>query len=314
MRRERGAALLSAMLTVTLVATFATAALWQQWRATEVETAERARVQAAWILTGALDWARLILREDARAGGPDHFGEPWAIALQEARLSTFLAVDRQATETERDAFLSGAISDLQARLNLANLVQGEDIDEASVEAFERLLERLELPPDLAGRTAEALRRARQAAGDPQAPLKPDRIGQLGLLGLPPAAVQALAREATLLPDRTPVNLNTASLNVLIASIEGLDVGAAQRLIAAREREPLRSLADAVRLLPVLEGRLQDDRHAVASSHFEIRGRLRLDDLAVEELSVVRRSGLSVSTLWRERVSSRGVGPGSPPLQ
>ena len=32
-----------AMLTVTLVATFAAAAMWQQWRAIEVETAERAR-------------------------------------------------------------------------------------------------------------------------------------------------------------------------------------------------------------------------------------------------------------------------------
>ena len=31
--RQRGAALLTAMLTVTLVATFAAAALWQQWRA-----------------------------------------------------------------------------------------------------------------------------------------------------------------------------------------------------------------------------------------------------------------------------------------
>ncbi|HVR51394.1 MAG TPA: type II secretion system minor pseudopilin GspK, partial [Pseudorhodoferax sp.] len=40
---QRGAALLLAMLTVTLVATFAAAALWQQWRAVEVEQAERAR-------------------------------------------------------------------------------------------------------------------------------------------------------------------------------------------------------------------------------------------------------------------------------
>ncbi|MFN3377379.1 MAG: hypothetical protein ACK40S_12615, partial [Burkholderiaceae bacterium] len=55
---ERGAALLVAMLTVTLVATWAATALWQQWRAVEVETAERARVQASWILVGALDWAR----------------------------------------------------------------------------------------------------------------------------------------------------------------------------------------------------------------------------------------------------------------
>ena len=59
--REAGAALLAAMLTVTLVATLAAAALWQQWRSVEVETSERARVQAAWILVGALDWSRLIL-------------------------------------------------------------------------------------------------------------------------------------------------------------------------------------------------------------------------------------------------------------
>lgn len=47
---QAGAALLAAMLTVTLVATFAAAAMWQQWRAIEVETAERARIQSAWIL------------------------------------------------------------------------------------------------------------------------------------------------------------------------------------------------------------------------------------------------------------------------
>ena len=83
-RRQCGAALLAAMLTVTLVATFAAAALWQQWRGVEVETAERNRVQAAWILLGALDWSRLILREDGlnAGGGPDHLAEPWAIALQ----------------------------------------------------------------------------------------------------------------------------------------------------------------------------------------------------------------------------------------
>ncbi|MBC7602922.1 MAG: general secretion pathway protein GspK, partial [Ramlibacter sp.] len=66
--RQSGAALLMAMLTVALVATFAAAALWQQWRSIEVETAERARVQSSWILTGAPDWARLVLREDLRSG------------------------------------------------------------------------------------------------------------------------------------------------------------------------------------------------------------------------------------------------------
>jgi len=100
-RTQRGAALLAAMLTVTLVATFAAASLWQQWRAIEVETAERDRVQAAWILVGALDWSRLILREDGRAGGADHLAEPWAVPLQEARLSSFLAAERGAADQGR---------------------------------------------------------------------------------------------------------------------------------------------------------------------------------------------------------------------
>ena len=80
-RGQRGAALLLAMLILALVATTAAGMAWHQQRAIEVESAERARAQAAWILNGALDWARLILREDARSGGADHLGEPWAVPL-----------------------------------------------------------------------------------------------------------------------------------------------------------------------------------------------------------------------------------------
>jgi general secretion pathway protein K len=43
-RTQRGAALLTAMIIVTLVATLAAAMVWQQWRAVQVEVAERARL------------------------------------------------------------------------------------------------------------------------------------------------------------------------------------------------------------------------------------------------------------------------------
>ena len=64
---SRGAALLAAMLTVSLVAMLAAGAAWQQWRTVEVESTERQHAQAQWLLLGALDWARIILREDARS-------------------------------------------------------------------------------------------------------------------------------------------------------------------------------------------------------------------------------------------------------
>ena len=130
-KTQAGAALLMAMLIVTLVATFAAAAMWQQWRAVEVEAAERGRVQSAWILVGALDFSRLILREDARAGGADHLAEPWAVPLQESRLSTFLAAEKNVSQVDdastdtTEAFLSGYITDMQGRLNVTNLATGE---------------------------------------------------------------------------------------------------------------------------------------------------------------------------------------------
>lgn len=46
-RPPRGAALLVAMIVLTLVATLAAGMIWQQSRAIGVEGAERARVQAA---------------------------------------------------------------------------------------------------------------------------------------------------------------------------------------------------------------------------------------------------------------------------
>ena len=113
LHRDGGAALLMAMITVALVATLAAAAMWRQWRGVEVEAAERARVQSAWILTGALDWGRLILagvlNEDQKRGfDADYLGEPWAVPLAEARLSTFLAAGESSTDTDREAFLSGS--------------------------------------------------------------------------------------------------------------------------------------------------------------------------------------------------------------
>ena len=154
--KQRGAALLAAMLTVALVATFAAGALWQQWKSIEVESAERQRTQARWLLTGALDWARVILREDARAGDAstpvDHLAEPWAVPLQEARLSSFLAALPDGTGNAVDdeklvqqVLLSGQVNDLQGRLNVTNLLNGDQLDPRTALAFERLFDALGVP-------------------------------------------------------------------------------------------------------------------------------------------------------------------------
>jgi general secretion pathway protein K len=308
-RRQRGAAILTAMLTVTLVATFAAAALWQQWRSVEVEAAERSRMQSSWVLTGALDWARLILREDARSSSVDHLAEPWSVPLQEARLSTFLAADTTGatdagTDTE-NVFLSGQIIDQHALLNVGNLKEASGVSERGLRSFQRLFELLGLPASQLDTLAENLRFAsdinvdNRSAG--QAPLMPQKVDQLAWLGLPPETVAVLQPYVTLLPvSATSVNLNTASPEVIYAAVPGFSMADAQQAVAMRDQAHFRSLQDAVKIWPQHAAALQSGTVGVASQYFEVRGRLRIDQQIVEERSLVQRNGLNVLTLDRER--------------
>lgn len=316
---QRGAALLLAMLTVTLVATLAASAMWRQWRGVEVEAAERARAQSAWLLNGALDWGRLILAGDLRESGPvDHLGEPWAVPLAEARLSTFLAAG-EADDAQRRAFLSGQITDLQSRLNALNLVAGNEAQQRdALIRFNRLFDLLGLPASELGLLQRNLLRAwaahAPAAEQPpqqaDAPLLPRRFDELAWLGLSPQSLSALAPYLTVVPlsgntespNPTPVNLNTASAQVIYAATPGLDMAAAQQLVAQRSRTYFRSAQDAIASLG-RDGLDGDGLRwlSVNTQFFEIRGRLRLDQLALEEVSAVHRdNNRRVHTLWRQR--------------
>jgi general secretion pathway protein K len=307
---QRGAALLAAMLTVALVAIFAAGALWQQWRTVEVEGAERQRAQARWLLTGALDWARVILREDARAGDvnapTDHLAEPWAVPLQEARLSSFLSAlpDGSGNTAEDDklaqqVLLSGQIVDLQSRLNVTNLLVGEQLDAKTVIAFERLFDVLGVPPNQLSLLTRGLldaQRQSNAAGNNSA-LMPQRLGQLTWLGLSPQALQTLSPFLTVLPTRTAVNLNTASVQVLYASVPALSLFDAQHLVEQRERQhwpTVEAFQKALGRSVNLEG-----SHSVNSRFFEVLGRLRMPQTALQERSWLQRDNTDLKVLWRE---------------
>lgn len=303
--RQRGAALLLAMLTVALVASVSAAAYWQQWRSLQLEQTARQRVQSIWLLTGALDWARLILREDARASSNvDHLAEPWAVPLQETRLSSFLA-GREASvdDIAADARLSGHIVDEQGKVNFRNLIEtsGErvEIDALERAGFGRLFAALGLPPAELVQLQQGLLAAYQPKPTPGAPLRPLRFEQLGALGLSPASLARLARHATWLPEPTLLNLNTASALALHASLPGLDLAQAQSLVAQRERRHFSAIDELRELAPEAGRHLNAQRHGVTSRYFRVHGRLQLDDLLLEQVALVVRNGIRVRVVWRQ---------------
>jgi len=315
MIRQRGAALLTAMLTVALVATLASAALWQQWRQVEIEIAERGRSQTAWMMTGAMDWTRLILREDAisaQGAAADHLGEPWALPVQESKLSTFLSQDQQWREGDAEVFLSGQITDAQSRMNVMNLVEDGQISPPALARFAALFERLGLPLAELQTLAQQLQASLQANKVDQAStnratpnprpdaLMPQQTAQLVWLGLSPGTLAALQPHITVLPEATPVNLNTASAEVLSAVLPGMDLASARQAVTQRQRGHWASL-NAAREALGPNGRLLDDKqHSVQSRYFEVQGRMRIDNVVQQETALVRRDGGQVRMLWRVR--------------
>lgn len=316
-QRQSGAALLAAMLTVMLVATFSAAALWQQWRAAEIEGAERARVQAAWVLVGALDWSRLILGEDGRAGGSDNLTEPWAVPLEEARLTTFLAAEKNvasdSVEGLPDAFLSGRIVDAQSKLNVLSLVDAGQPIPASVATFTRLFNTLGLPVAELNRMTTGLVSALATGADGDAggaPLMPQEVSQLVWLGLSPSTAAALEPYVTILPVRTTLNLNTASAEAISASMESLNIASARQLVERRTRSFFKDIAAANAALPSGSAPFNAAQHGVGTNYFEVYGRLRLDRTYVEEHSLLQRNGVTVTTIWR----TRGAGATNTPVK
>ncbi len=314
---QRGAALLLAMLIMTLVTTLAAGMVWQQWRAIQVEAAERGRTQAAWILVGALDWARLILREDARpsasSAAVDHLGEPWAVPLAEARLSSFLAADRDnnsvAENDSLDAFLSGSITDAQSRWNLRRLIDAEGKPmPAEVKVLQRLCDQGGATGDCADRIAGALAKAWPGTSSTTvAAIAPQRLSQLAWLGIDSDTIKRIEPWVDVLPDpQAKVNVNTAAAEVIAAAVEGMTLANAQRLVQERQRTPLRELGSpsTAGYFPVTLTRPLGEVLAVSSNFFIIQGRLRLEERVLEERTLVERRQLEVSVRSRERVNLR----------
>jgi general secretion pathway protein K len=126
-------------LALPVLAAIALALLWSAWLRGWVRfnypSYARHPVQGVDVShhQGAIDWARVILREDARTSAVDHAGEPWAVSLEQTRLDN---------EGDDPAWVAGAMRDAQARFNLRNLSGPNGPIASEIAVLSRLLCRL----------------------------------------------------------------------------------------------------------------------------------------------------------------------------
>lgn len=163
-RRQRGAAIISALLVVTLSAILVAGVLWRQQVQIRRIQNQRLMSQAIWVARGAIDWTRLILRSEAdTAPTVTYLGGIWAVPIAKTRLSEFLGKNDQADAAQSEqTYLSGSIEDAQSRFNLRNLVSAPvpgmlKVDPAEMAIFARLLTLVGLDGGLAKPVAAQIR-------------------------------------------------------------------------------------------------------------------------------------------------------------
>ncbi len=255
LNKQRGVAIVTALLLASLAITLVMSLFEQQYVQIRSIENQRYQMQKQWVMRGAIDWARLILREDARLNRADYIGEPWSVPLQNTRLDQYVD-NGGGAEDDNDATLSGHIIDAESRLNLTNLAPAGVVDPVTVASFERLLTSLALDPKLAIATAKLVASSKPKAisFNRDGTVKEDAVPPknlalmqvddlLAVPGFDLPAVTKLKELVVFLPVATPININTASAQVISARIAGISLSDAQQIVVSRDQAYFRNMID-----------------------------------------------------------------------
>jgi len=294
-KKQQGVAVITALLLTTLAITIVTSLFWQQQVQVRSIENQRMQLQKQWVLRGALDWARLILREDGKYSSIDDLSEPWAVPLSETRLDRY--VDAASRDAASNAVLSGSIQDAQARFNLTRLSANAQVDQGEVATFERLLSSLQQNPSLARVAAEQIaasqRRSGAGTARPISFLQVDDL--LAVPGFTPAVIAAIRQEVIFLPRATPLNVNTASASALAAQLPALSLSDAGALVTQRRTAAFRDLNDFNARAPGVDG--DPDELSVSTRFFLVNGRVSMREAMLQVQALIEREGVLTRLHW-----------------
>jgi general secretion pathway protein K len=264
LKRQRGVALITAIIVVSIASVAAVAMTHELQLNIRRSSNILASDQGFLYTLGSEGWSRGMLIRDLKNNKQDDnydgLDEDWA---QELPLTPVEGGQVQAVTT-----------DLQARFNLNNLyLEAEASEEEkqrisqNLKVFQRLLAVLELPESIAQATADWLDEDINS-------LYPDGAEDLEYLELdqPYRAANGFMASATelrmvkgvdheifkkilpyvtALPEPTPINVNTAEAIVIQALAENLDEADAEQLISEREDNPFKQTTEFIAKLQAL---------------------------------------------------------------
>ena len=286
--KDRGVALITAMLITALATMVAANLAWDNALDVRRTMVLLNRDQALQVALGAESWIISILHQDLEDSETDHLGEIWATELPGLPIE--------------GGEVFGAVTDLQGRFNINNLVDENGVvHEESLQQFRRLLLAIGLDPRFAGIAADWL----DSDIDPLFPdgaedsiytgmIPPYRtanqtltsVSELAALdGMDKLTFNALEPHITALPGRTRINVNTATGAVLQSLDENMTLADVENLIAERESGGFTNIQNSFSSLvtPDVINNLEE-----STQYFQLKVVVRIDTVRFTLNSVLQR--------------------------
>lgn len=294
--RQRGVALLTAMLILAVVAIAGSAMLTRMNYAVHRSGNIWLDQNAWWYAVGVEHWVATILQRDRKRSTIDTLNEAWA---QDVGL---LPIEGGG--------ISGRVIDLQGRFNINNLAGANN--QQARQQFERLLQLVgdEIDPLTARTLTQSIRDWLDPDIRPTRPYGAEDVFYLGLtpayrtgnqLMVSPSALRAvrgmsaelyhaLAPYITALPESTPINVNTAAPVVLASLADGLSLEAAKALVEKRQQSPWQTTEDFLQepQLAGLGDSVTNAEISVSSHYFGASGTVALGRARLDFYSVLVR--------------------------
>jgi general secretion pathway protein K len=296
---QRGVAIITALLIVA-IATTISINISTRLQLDVRRTANLLTADQAWQYTLAAEsWSRRILQDDRKHNNIDHYGEDWAIELPP------LPVE--------GGWIRGKLTDLQGCFNLDTLVQDGTIDELAVERFRRLLRNLELRPELTDAIVDWLDTDVQTTIPDGAEdgyymnlEQPYRSANSTMLS--PSELRLVkgfedvAVYNRLLPHVcafgvvTPININTATAEVLRSLANNLTESDAAAIIAQRNENAFTDINDFLSFNNLKDIIKKFDGLSVSSDYFMLETESKIGQVQARMYSVIKRDNTGRTTV------------------
>jgi general secretion pathway protein K len=283
--RERGIALITAVLVVAIAAIIATSMMSRQNFDSRRTANIIHRDQAIAYALGAEHWAAVELSKDAKKNNYDHLKEEWAYELPP------LPID--------GGHINGKLQDLQGRFNLNSV-----LDPLQAERFIRLCQAINVEPDFIPALQDWIDddtelREQGAEDESYTLLDPpyrtanrflvDTSELLLVKGVSVEDYNNLAFYISALPGNSDINVNTASPRLLQSLTHDVTAPDVERIIELRADKPYQDIASFVEDKAFAGKEISKDYLTVSSQYFLLTADVMLGSAPLTLQSVLYRT-------------------------